>query len=84
MALSLLLLGLTTLFWSLGQRNADEVIGILEKGIALVLLVGTLCVGGMHVLLGFVLLAVAISLPRARVNQAPRPIKGSDEIFLPF
>jgi hypothetical protein len=38
----------------------------------------------MHVLLGFVLLAVAISLPRARVNQAPRPIKGSDEIFLPF
>ena len=48
MGVSLLLIGLTGLFWFLGMRNADEVIGILEKLMATLLLVLTLCVGGWH------------------------------------
>ena len=44
MVVSLLLAGLTGLFWFLGMRNADEVIGILEKLMATLLLVLTLCV----------------------------------------
>ena len=42
MGVSLLLMALTGVFWFLGMRNADEVIGILEKLMAAVLLVLTL------------------------------------------
>ena len=49
------------------MRNADEVIGILEKLMATLLLVLTLCVGGGHVAISLLLLAVALSLPRARL-----------------
>ena len=71
MVVSLLLAGLTGLFWFLGMRNADEVIGILEKLMATLLLVLTLCVGSGHVAISLLLLAVALSLPRARAF-APR------------
>ena len=63
MGVSLLLIGLTGLFWFLGMRNADEVIGILEKLMATLLLVLTLCVGGWHLAIGMGLLVVALSLP---------------------
>ena len=66
MGVSLLLIGLTGLFWFLGMRNADEVIGILEKLMATLLLVLTLCVGGWHLAIGMGLLVVALSLPSAR------------------
>ena len=59
MGVSLLLIGLTGLFWFLGMRNSDEVIGILEKLMATLLLIITLCVGGWHLSIGLAQLAVA-------------------------
>ena len=84
MPVSLLLMGLTTLLWTLGARNSDEVIGILEKVLAVVLLVVTLCVGGLHLLICFGLFALALTLPKARTNQAPLPHTDTNEIFLPL
>ena len=90
MGVSLLLIGLTGLFWFLGMRNADEVIGILEKLMATLLLVLTLCVGGGHVAISLLLLAVALSLPRARAFASTRlrsnskSARESGELFLPF
>ena len=90
MVVSLLLAGLTGLFWFLGMRNADEVIGILEKLMATLLLIITLCVGGWHLSIGLALLAVALSLPRARAFASTRQrnnskiARESGELFLPF
>ena len=90
MGVSLLLIGLTGLFWFLGMRNADEVIGILEKLMATLLLVLTLCVGGWHLAIGMGLLVVALSLPRARAFACTRQrsnskiTRESGELFLPF
>ena len=90
MGVSLLLIGLTALFWFLGMRNADEVIGILEKLMATLLLVLTLCVGGWHLAIGLGLLVVALSLPRARAFASTRQrsnskiTRESGELFLPF
>ena len=90
MGVSLLLIGLTGLFWFLGMRNADEVIGILEKLMATLLLVLTLCVGGWHLAIGMGLLVVASSLPRARAFASTRQrsntkiTRESGELFLPF
>ena len=61
MGVSLALLGLTALFWYLGLRNPDEVIGILEKLMATMLLVLTLSFGGLHLGIGLVLLAVVMA-----------------------
>ena len=69
----MLLVAIAALLWNLGRRNADEVMGVLEKIIAVVLIVISLCVGGLHQLLGFGLLILALKLPRARINQAPLP-----------
>ena len=80
----MLLVARAALLWNLGRRNADEVMGILEKIIAVVLIVISLCVGGLHQLLGFGLLMLALKLPRARINQAPLPAASNNEIFLPF
>ena len=80
----MLLLAIAALLWNLGRRNADEVMGVLEKIIAVVLLVISLCVGGLHQLLGFGLLIIALKLPRARIYQAPLPAASNTEIFLPF
>ena len=80
----MLLVAIAALLWNLGRRNADEVMGILEKIIAVVLIVISLCVGGLHQLLGFGLLMLALKLPRARINQAPLPAPSNNEIFLPF
>ena len=93
MGVSLALLGLTALFWYLGLRNPDEVIGILEKLMATMLLVLTLSFGGMHLGIGLVLLVVALSLPRARAYASTRQrntqsAAGTDadssELFLKF
>jgi hypothetical protein len=81
---SILLVSIAISFWNLGRRNADEVMGILEKILAVVLLVISLCAGGLHLLLGLGLLAIALKLPRARINQAPQPDASNNEIFLPF
>jgi len=81
---SMLLVAIAALLWNLGRRNADEVMGVLEKIIAVVLIVISLCVGGLHQLLGIGLLMIALKLPRARINQAPLPAASNNEIFLPF
>ena len=90
MGVSLLIIGITGLFCVLGMRNADEVIGILEKLTATLLLVLTLCVGGWHLAIGMGLLVVALSLPRARAFASTRQrsnskiTRESGELFLPF
>ena len=90
MGVSLLLIGLTGLFWFLGMRNADEVIGILEKLMATLLLVLTLCVGGWHLAIGMGLLVVALSLPRARAfasthqRSNSKITRESGELFFAF
>jgi vacuolar-type H+-ATPase subunit I/STV1 len=81
---SALLLGVIVLLWQKGAANTDEVMGILERLIAVVLLIISLCVGALHLLFGFALLALALALPRARQNQAPQRQSTSDDIFLPF
>ena len=80
----MLLVAIAALLWNLGRRNAYEVMGVLEKIIAVVLIVIILCVVGLHQLLGFGLLILALKLPRARINQAPLPAASNNEIFLPF
>lgn len=92
MGVSLLLIALTGVFWFLGMRNADEVIGILEKLMAAVLLVLTLSFGGMHQAVCIGLLLVALSLPKASSfastrNTSRGDVPGdanSDELFLKF
>lgn len=84
MLTSALLLGVIVLLWQKGSDNSDEVMGILERLIAVVLLVIALCVGALHLLFGFALLALALALPRASQNQAPQRQSTSDDIFLPF
>ena len=84
MLLSALLLGLIVLLWQKGAENADEVMGILERLIAVVILIISLCVGALHLLFGFALLALALALPRASQNQAPQRQAASNDIFLPF
>ena len=84
MLTSLLLLGVIVLLWQKGSVNSDEVMGILERLIAVVVLVIALCVGALHLLFGFALLALALALPRASQNQAPQRQSTSDDIFLPF
>lgn len=92
MGVSLLLMALTGLFWFLGMRNADEVIGILEKLMAAVLLVLTLSFGGMHLAVCIGLMLVALSLPKASSfastrNTSRGDVSGeanSDELFLKF
>lgn len=84
MLTSALLLGVIVLLWQKGSANTDEVLGILERLIALVVLVISLCVGALHLLFGFALLALALALPRASQNQAPQRQTASDDIFLPF
>ena len=81
---SMLLVAIATLLWNLGRRNADEVMGVLERILAVVLLIISLCVGGLHQLICFALLAVALKLPRAHQNQAPQQVASNNEIFLPF
>ena len=80
----MLLVAIAALLWNLGRRNADDAMGVLEKIIAVVFLVISLFVGGLHQLLGFGLLILALKLPRARINQAPLPAASNNEIFLPF
>ncbi len=84
MLTSALLLGVIVLLWQKGSDNTDEVMGILERLIAVAVLVVALCVGALHLLFGFALLAVALALPRARQNQAPQRQTTNDDIFLPF
>lgn len=84
MLTSALLLGVIVLLWQKGSDNSDEVMGILERLIAVVVLVIALCVGALHLLFGFALLALALALPRASQNQAPQRQSTSDDIFLPF
>ena len=92
MGVSLLLMALTGVFWFLGMRNADEVIGILEKLMAAVLLVLTLSFGVMHQAVCIGLLLVALSLPKASSfastrNTSRSDVSGdanSDELFLKF
>jgi hypothetical protein len=84
MLLSALLLGLIVLLWQKGAANTDEVMGILERIVAVVVLIISLCVGALHLLFGFALLALALALPRASQNQAPQRQATSNDIFLPF
>ena len=80
MGVSLLLIGLTGLFWFLGMRNADEVIGILEKLMATLLLVLTLCVGGGHVAISFSRMPItssALRMPRNQ-NKPVSPMRSSE------
>ena len=92
MGVSLLLMALTGLFWFLGMRNADEVIGILEKLMAAVLLVLTLSFGGLHQAICIGLLLLALSLPKASSFASTRTTSrntavddgNSDELFLKF
>jgi len=92
MGVSLLLMALTGLFWFLGMRNADEVIGILETLMAAVLLVLTLSFGGMQQAICIALLLLALSLPKASSFASTRtPSRStaaddgnSDELFLKF
>ena len=57
---------------------------------ATLLLIITLCVGGWHLSIGLALLAVALSLPRARAFASTRQrtnskiARESGELFLPF
>jgi hypothetical protein len=84
MLTSALLLGLIVLLWQKGAANTDEVMGILERIVAVVVLIISLCVGALHLLFGFALLALALALPRASQNQAPQRQATSNDIFLPF
>lgn len=84
MLTSALLLAGIVLLWQKGAANTDEVMGILERIIAVVVLVISLCVGALHLLFGFVLLSLALALPRASQNQAPQRQATSNDIFLPF
>jgi hypothetical protein len=79
----LLLLSASALLWLLGTSNGDDVIGLLERLIAL---------GGLAVvvfvarplLLEIIGVSVALWLPRAHSGQAAPPLPNRDDVLIPF
>jgi len=84
--LTLSLLLLAAVLWSLGSGNRDDVIGLLEQMIAIALMLVVLFVG--HQLpLELLVLLIALRLPGARAaasvsSAAPRAGRG--DVLIPF
>ncbi len=80
---TLLLLAFSALFWLLGSANGDDVIGLLERLLALGAMAVVLLVARpLPLELGGVLLA--LWLPRARGGQAHPPLPGRSDVLIPF
>lgn len=80
---TLLLLAVSVLLWLLGSANGDDVIGLLERLMALGVLAVVLLVARPLALeiLGVV---VALWLPRAYSGQAAVPLASRDDVLIPF
>ena len=81
---TLVLLALGTCLWLAGRANPDDVIGLLEQMLAIVLGLVVLFVGQNMVLESLVLL-VAVRLPAARRNYpVMQRSKAGSDVLMPF
>lgn len=78
-----LLLAASALLWLLGTANSDDVIGLLERILALGALAVVLLVAR-PVLLEVLGVGLALWLPRARSGQAPPPLPNHNDVLIPF
>nr|WP_259736281.1 hypothetical protein [Synechococcus sp. CS-1329] len=77
------LLAASALLWLLGTANGDDVIGLLERLLALGALAVVLFVAR-PLLLEIVGVAVALWLPRAHSGQAAPPPPDHNDVLIPF
>lgn len=81
---SLILMALMIILWLSGRSNPDEVIGLLERLLAIVLALVVLFVGRSLVLEGLVLI-FAICLPAAgRFKLVTERTKANRDVFMTF
>ena len=80
---TLVLLALGAYLWLAGRANPDDVIGLLEQMLAIVLGLVVLFVGRSMVLESLVLL-VALRLPTARPSRAVARHSARKDILMPF
>ena len=81
---TLVLLAFGTYLWLAGRANPDDVIGLLEQMLAIVLGLVVLFVGQNMVLESLVLL-VAVRLPAARRNYpVMQRSKAGSDVLMPF
>ncbi|CAK6692376.1 hypothetical protein I1E95_04765 [Synechococcus sp. CBW1107] len=81
--LTLLLLAFSVLLWLLGSANGDDVIGLLERLLALGALAVVLLVAR-PLALEILGVGVALWLPRAYNGQAAVPLASRDDVLIPF
>ncbi|KZR66922.1 MULTISPECIES: hypothetical protein [Prochlorococcus] len=66
--ITLILLALMIFLWVSGRRNPDDVIGLLQKMLAIGLAMVVLFIG-QNILLESIVLLIGLRLPAARQNQ---------------
>ena len=66
--ITLILLALMIFLWVSGRRNPDDVIGLLQKMLAIGLVMVVLFIG-QNILLESIVLLIGLRLPAARKNQ---------------
>jgi hypothetical protein len=81
--LTLLLLAASVLLWLLGSANGDDVIGLLERLLALGALAVVFFVAR-PLALEILGVGLALWLPRAQMGQAAPPLPNRDDVLIPF
>lgn len=78
-----LLLAASALLWLLGTANSDDVIGLLERMLALGALAVVVLVAR-PLPLELLGVGLALWLPRAHSGQAPPPLPNHNDVLIPF
>ncbi len=78
-----LLLAASALLWLLGMANSDDVIGLLERMLAIGALAVVVLVAR-PLPLELLGVGLALWLPRAHSGQAPPPLPNHNDVLIPF
>ncbi|MGB5241709.1 MAG: hypothetical protein WBN80_13830 [Prochlorococcaceae cyanobacterium] len=78
-----LLLAASALLWLLGMANSDDVIGLLERMLAIGALAVVVLVAR-PLPLELLGVGLALWLPRAHSGQAPPPLPNRNDVLIPF
>jgi hypothetical protein len=80
---TLCLLAASALLWLLGTANSDDVIGLLERMLAIGALAVVVLVAR-PLPLELLGVGLALWLPRAHSGQAPPPLPNHNDVLIPF